>query len=480
MQIGTANAKPTKAFFVRMLTRDISLEDCILDLVDNSVDAAWKTSGDTPSGLLESLSLAAFQVDILIGESEFSIVDNCGGLTFDEAVNTAFSFGRSDVDWERWDESDELAEETESVEKAAPEPSENGQDGASSYMVGVYGIGMKRSIFKLGKVIDIFSTYEEADGSIGSFVVPIRVRDWLGGDRPDWDFDIDDAPPQDQPGVGIYVKDLNALAIERFRDASFVSGLRRMMERDYPIPLMRGLNLLINGQRVEPSMPNFRVGADFAPMRETYDDDGVRVEIIAGMIAPPPEDDDPEEQSNRNASLYRRSGWYIACNGRVILAEDRTSNTVWGNGTIPRWHPQYLGFMGFAFFSALNSKLLPMTTTKRSVDPTSDVYRRALVRMAVATRDWIDYTNERKADLAAAQQRESEATGLRLAQVEPRARMSLPTVRRGPTSASVQYSVPIDRMRNLADAMGDINLSFREVGRRAFDYTYDHMVGEDE
>ena len=34
-----ADASPTKAFFVRMLTRDISLDDCILDLVDRSADA---------------------------------------------------------------------------------------------------------------------------------------------------------------------------------------------------------------------------------------------------------------------------------------------------------------------------------------------------------------------------------------------------------------------------------------------------------
>lgn len=34
------NAEPTKAFFVDMLTRDIPLEQAVLDLVDNSVDGA--------------------------------------------------------------------------------------------------------------------------------------------------------------------------------------------------------------------------------------------------------------------------------------------------------------------------------------------------------------------------------------------------------------------------------------------------------
>jgi hypothetical protein len=34
-----ASARPTKRFFIQMLTADIALEDALLDLVDNSVDA---------------------------------------------------------------------------------------------------------------------------------------------------------------------------------------------------------------------------------------------------------------------------------------------------------------------------------------------------------------------------------------------------------------------------------------------------------
>ena len=39
----TAKAYPTKAFFVNMITRDITFEDCILDLIDNSVDGASRS-----------------------------------------------------------------------------------------------------------------------------------------------------------------------------------------------------------------------------------------------------------------------------------------------------------------------------------------------------------------------------------------------------------------------------------------------------
>jgi len=33
-----ANALPRKRFFLEMFTRDVSLQDCILDLIDNSID----------------------------------------------------------------------------------------------------------------------------------------------------------------------------------------------------------------------------------------------------------------------------------------------------------------------------------------------------------------------------------------------------------------------------------------------------------
>jgi hypothetical protein len=57
-----AEANPTKAFFVRMITRDISLADCILDLIDNSVDAAWQREGAKPNIFSNTTDLSAFRV----------------------------------------------------------------------------------------------------------------------------------------------------------------------------------------------------------------------------------------------------------------------------------------------------------------------------------------------------------------------------------------------------------------------------------
>src|SRR5579863_6009287 len=87
-----AKGSPTKDFFVRMITRDISLADCIMDLVDNSIDGARRVSrhrGQNPS-----LPLEGFEVVLDPTASAINIQDNCGGISLNDAINYAFHFGR--------------------------------------------------------------------------------------------------------------------------------------------------------------------------------------------------------------------------------------------------------------------------------------------------------------------------------------------------------------------------------------------------
>src|SRR5690606_8396757 len=125
----------------------------------------------------DQTDLSAFKISIRIEEDCFEISDNCGSITLDDAVDYAFTFGRKDD------------AETE------------------NFSIGVYGIGMKRAVFKLGSQIDIRSTYE-ADGSPSSFRVPINVEDWLASGDDNWDFDIEEAEDLEQKGVQITVTDL--------------------------------------------------------------------------------------------------------------------------------------------------------------------------------------------------------------------------------------------------------------------------------
>jgi hypothetical protein len=55
-----ANAYPRKHFFLEMFTRDISLEDCVLDLIDNSIDGLVRTRRiNVSSSLLDEANAVA-------------------------------------------------------------------------------------------------------------------------------------------------------------------------------------------------------------------------------------------------------------------------------------------------------------------------------------------------------------------------------------------------------------------------------------
>ncbi len=471
-----AAANPTKAFFVKMITRDITLEDCILDLIDNSVDGAWRSEGSRPMGLGEETDLSKYSISITTSRERFCIEDNCGGMTLDDAINHAFSFGRPD------------AMESE------------------DYSIGVYGIGMKRAVFKLGTEIRIRSTYtRKEDNERESFTVPINVSNWLANDAPPWDFDIVTDEHLEENGVKIDVDGLTVGASTSFGNPAFLQNLRRTIARDYSIHLNRGLKITLNDDAIVGWQIELRQSADFLPVRVEWEEeiaaetitepeattheenvaaeereikaDKVSIEIIGGMAAPPPENSDPDEQDDSD----KRYGWYVVCNGRIVLAADKTTISGWGVDDWPSWHRQYSGFIGIILFTAANAAALPLTTTKRSVDTSSEIYRRARPRMREVTRAWINYTNARKQALEEAKRKESEAQAVSIYQVNRQAAVRLPTFTARPTErvANVLYTVPVSRLRKLAREFGSVNMPYREVGLKSFEYAYEDKVGEE-
>lgn len=117
-KIGTAVTSPTKDFFVRMLTRDIELQDAILDLLDNCVDGIIRAGAN----LNDDQPYKSYTATITMAADHFIIEDNCGGIPIEVARKYAFAMGRP--------------------------PAAGTGDGSAT--IGMYGIGMKRAIFKLG------------------------------------------------------------------------------------------------------------------------------------------------------------------------------------------------------------------------------------------------------------------------------------------------------------------------------------------
>jgi len=431
----TANAIPAKEFFIRMLTRDISLADCILDLLDNAVDGAHRTSG--------SSDLSGFYVQLHLASDEFVIEDNCGGIPVADAKEYAFNFGRR---------------------KDAPT--------VSGEPIGTYGIGMKRALFKLGNTINITSSTKH-----DSFRTIIDVEAWEAEDH--WVFSLIPGPARDEVGTTIKVSDLNAEIGDELVDSAFQNVLTRAISRGYALFMKAGLSVTLNGKPIIPANFELLVGDEFIPVRTSYDDGEVTVEITAGMAAPPPRDDSPDARIPH----YHAYGWYVICNDRVVLAGDKSSRTVWGNEGFNAWHNQYNGFLGVVSFrSQKNPAALPWTTTKRDLDLSHPIYRRSLQRMKAATKPFLEYTNQLKDQEERAARLEESTRPVPIGKIEMRSSMKVPQLERNAPRVergNVLYRKPKTRLQAAAAALGNRNMSYKEIGSRTFEYYFEREVCED-
>ena len=432
-----AKADPTKDFFVRMITKDISLEDCLLDLIDNCVDGARRTT-EAVNG---NRRYDGFQANLHISPDEFTIKDNCGGISISNAIDYAFRFGRH------------------------PDAPDDGE-----FSVGLYGIGMKRAIFKIGKMIEIHSST-----TVEAFLCTISVDEWLANDA--WEFDMDDASIKDDPGTTIQIRDLYKGIAKEFADTNFINGLIRTVARDYVRYIETGFTIVINGTTVKPLQYVVKSNEEFKPYRYNYDDEHVRVDIIAGMIEPPPDSNEPTDR--RDTKYF---GWFVFCNDRVVMAADKTGRTVWDDEGFSKWHPQYNGFMGMVLFRASDPWLLPWTTTKRDVDESAPVYRRAVKNMKVPSQLWIEYTNRRKANLEEAKKKEKDASSESFFNVPLNSTMKVPIVSEKPRIkiANILYQRPRSEVVKAATALGSSTMSYKDVGIKTFEYFLENEVDGEE
>lgn len=174
----TIQAYPTKNFFIKTLTRDILLEDSILDLLDNCIDGIIRHKlFDTED---KSKPYKGKWAKITIKENYFSISDNCGGIEKDLAIKSAFLFGKS---------------------------SDHEFNGDQT--IGMYGIGMKRAIFKIGNTAKVTSQTNE-----DSYIVKID-NEWMGS--KEWTLKlIQHTPKLNEPGTLIEISDLTEHTAHEF------------------------------------------------------------------------------------------------------------------------------------------------------------------------------------------------------------------------------------------------------------------------
>jgi len=351
------DAEPTKSFFVDMLTRDIPLEQAILDLVDNSVDGAksLKITGQRP--------FEGKTVEIRFDRTHFKILDNCGGFSKEAAIKYAFKFGRS-LDYER-----------------------------TPHSIGQFGVGMKRALFKFGEHFVVRTATVEEEWEVN-----VDVRSWIKqtGWHFQWGvFQKDENISIDNPGVEIVVTALRPEVALRFATKQFENSIIALIKSKHRQFIAQGLSISVNGQFISATDLYLQITEDsrFTPGVDLYtiqtaDEADVKVKIIVGL----------------GQSLPRQAGWYIICNGRIVLEADRRAETGWGlveesSVVIPNFHNQFARFRGIVFIDSEDSARVPWNTTKTDIDQDNPVWQNVFSKMKTMMRPVIDFLNELDKDI---------------------------------------------------------------------------------
>ena len=419
-------AGPTKAFFVRMLTRDIDLADAILDLLDNCVDGVVRELKRLEKPSKNGSPYKGYWAKIQATPDGFEIWDNCGGIPQDIAEKSAFMLGRTDFTRD-----------------------------SDIETVGMYGIGMKRAIFKMGRHSVVISQPDS-----GPYKVEIPPE-WLDDEPSDSDQADNPKNPWQlelvrvgkrlpENGTKITVTQLNDGIGRQFDNdkSAFLADLEKEISRHYALILERGFVVTLNGTRIKPVSLKLLApetfGATRGPAIEPYVLTGkvgdIQVDLVVGFYRPLATEAELEDEE-LVASSRENAGWTVICNNRVVLFNDKTSKTGWGTkGVTPGYHNQFISIAGVVSFRSTKSMNLPLNTTKRGIDTSSEIYHIVLNYMREGLKKFTSFTNRWKKSEEETQEAFSTLQSRRPAEIVKLAKAG--TLTKGRTHKELSYYSP--------------------------------------
>jgi hypothetical protein len=362
---GTIPAHPVKSFFVEMLTRDIELQDAILDLLDNCVDGAQRSS--TKASLQRKHPYGGFWAKLSLSKDNFYIEDNCGGIPWN-LHEYAFRMGNAKRD-------------------IIP----------GRQTIGTYGIGMKRAIFKLGSDCTI-----ETHAKDGSYRVHFSP-DWLANEE-DWDLKAENVDSLKPHGTTVQVAKLQPIASRMFNSKTFIDSFRDAIATHYAFIIDKGFRIFVNDDEIQARRIRLLFSNSKKPATSQYEIRpfvyegnyyGIDIFLAIGFTKDIPSKEEADETLENRKEGYSSAdaGWTIICNDRTVLYCDKTAVTGWGTSGVPQYHPQFVPISGIVVFSSDDASKLPMTTTKRGIDTQSELYLQVRDKMIEGMKIFTSYTN---------------------------------------------------------------------------------------
>ena len=330
------------AYLLKGLSADISTQECIFDLVDNSIDAARNEVFGRDGTQFDQHGLPAsyrgFHIEIDLTTSLVRVSDDCSGMDEQELSRRAFRTGAKSQ---------------------------------HPFGIGHFGVGLKRAIFKLGTEFSL-----QTDNGRQAFGFSFDEAAVLAaGDEP---LAATRSVTSGSKGSTLEVSGLHSDVSADIGSSQWVEQLEDRLRRRYGIFTRKGLTIRLCGRAILPFGPTVRdvsVGPVHHASQTMQTKSGVKIFAEAGLhegYRVKGLESDYDEMRHR--AISNEGGWYVVCNDRIILVADRTDRTGWTAG----WHNEYAGFLGWVHYVAADPELLPWDSKKSGINESNDAHRESV------------------------------------------------------------------------------------------------------
>jgi hypothetical protein len=359
----SVDTHPTKQVVVGSLTRDVSVETCVFDLIDNAIDAARDVLFQgTPPKERNHLpeSFVGYEVKLTLSGAGLKIEDNCGGISVADLKKMVMRFG---------------------------------QLSTHEMGIGAFGVGLNRALFKLGRV-----SHLRTDTGTQRAEFVLKTDDYLHSTS--WHLPATEYKSSGTRCTEIEIRQIPTDIAQQFADSDWVDRLRSEIGRRYARFIARHFAIRVNNVPVRDEEPAIREDSPYEGEYKFYKtEDGVSIHLEYGQHAEHRFQNERDYDAERNKRITDQFGWTILCNDRAILIADRSWKTGWDT----KFHTEFYGFLGFASFTCADPAKLPWNTTKTDVDLNNAAYQSALDDMRKFDAKWRQQAEKRKRKTAAPQ-----------------------------------------------------------------------------
>jgi hypothetical protein len=253
--------------------------------------------------------------------------------------------------------------------------------------IGVFGVGLNRALFKLGRISHI-----KTDTGKERSELVLNTEEYIKDDN-NWNLPAEGFPSQGEIGTQIEISQIPEDIAQQFAGKSWVDEIRHEIGQRYGRFLAKKLSILVNKKPATNEEVPLREDGPYEGEHKFYKtDDGVSIFIQYGQHRDHrfAKEDGYDIETNRE--LTHQYGWTVLCNDRAILIADTSDKTGWDT----KFHSEFYGFVGRVSFVCSDPSKLPWNTTKTDVDLNNHAYRTALKDMRGFAENWRTTAGKRK------------------------------------------------------------------------------------